>query len=176
MFKLDANRRLSWNPDDLAIDCKCSYHSQLRVATSMSTNHITPAREACARDRILTKADSDRRCLDMGCQQIIGEVNSRLGTNFNLKNSYVTLSLHFCIHQDLDFGTAFAYFMAAGLKVCTSSLSCSLKKALQSQRSGRTTISLPNFTRSKRHLALRPYHVFGTHPNFKAYVDAVLVS
>lgn len=178
MFKVDENYRLYW--DDLDLDCKCSYHSQLRVTTSMSTNHTTPAHEACARDRILTKADSDRRCLDMGCQQIVKELNSRLGTNFNLQNSYVAFSLHFCMHQDLDFGTAFAYFMATAVKVCTSSLSCSFKRALQSQLGGRTGIGLPRGYLGTRvitwFMVICPYHVFGTHPDFEAYVDTVTVS
>ena len=175
MFKVKKGR-LRWD----GLDCKCSYHSQAGVTMSMGSNHTTPAHEACTRDRILTKADSDRRCLDMGCRQIVRELNRRLGTNFNLRNSYVTLSLHFCMHQDLDFGTTFAYFTAAAVKVCTSSLSCSFKRALQSLLGGRAGIGSSLLHLGTRlfvgYESIRPYHVFGTHPDFKAYVDTVMVS
>ncbi|KAF8427677.1 hypothetical protein EV426DRAFT_587848 [Tirmania nivea] len=167
-FDLDEHDRLSWHH----LDCKCSYHAHAEI------NHTTTVNTDCARDRILTTAESDRHCLAMGCQQIVTELNSRLGTNFSLQNTYVTFSLHFCMQQNLDFGTAFAYFMAAGVKVCTSSLSCSFKRDLQDDRwSYRTAIELPNhfFHCDVCYKDIRPYHVFGTHPNFKAYVSTTMV-
>jgi len=180
--KLVKKHRLTWHhpnctcsdhaDTDINPDCKCSYHADI--------NHTTLPHAACPRDRVLTNAESDRRCLDMGCQQIVWELNSRLGTTFELRNSYVTLSLQFCMYQDLDFGTAFAYFMAAGVKECTNSLSCCVKATLQNRKcSGRITFDpfLPdNWDNWCWSQEIRPYHVFGTHPDFEEYVATITVS
>jgi len=66
--------------------------------TSMDTNAAQVEYSEAGHTTLADEA-SGRRCCAMGCKQVVMELNSSLGTKFDLRRSYVTLSLHFCIYQ-----------------------------------------------------------------------------
>lgn len=164
--------------------CPCSVHQGKGTLHPPPSLALTSQAEIFGLShRILPEEATEWGCRALGCDRILLEINTRLGTEFDIRNPFIAFSLDCCIGLDFDFATAYAYFFAATeLRSCTTSLSCEVKAAIHcpphstiSEIQLGTPINRGVYILQDCVLRCCQQNIFGAHPNFEKWIGDYLV-